>query len=82
MLDVLYLESISYTCFFLPNSSEIMIFLFYRGSYAGIYSSGFRDFLLKQKILLALQDAAFEHPSEGNSSLHTRYTSYVMMFTR
>lgn len=35
-----------------------------KGSYAGIYSSGFRDFLLKQKILLALQDAAFEHPSE------------------
>lgn len=35
-----------------------------KGSYAGIHTSSFRDFLLKQKILLALQDAAFEHPSE------------------
>lgn len=35
-----------------------------KGSYAGIHTSSFRDFLLKQKILLAVQDAAFEHPSE------------------
>jgi len=35
-----------------------------RGSYAGIYASGFRDFLLDPRLLQALQDAAFEHPSE------------------
>lgn len=35
-----------------------------KGSYAGIYTSGFRDFLLKKPILDALQDAGFEHPSE------------------
>lgn len=36
-----------------------------KGSYAGIHSSNFRDFLLKQNILKAIQDAAFEFPSEG-----------------
>lgn len=37
-----------------------------KGSYAGIHSSGFRDFLLKSELLLAITDAGFEHPSEGN----------------
>ena len=36
-----------------------------KGSYAGIHSSGFRDFLLKSELLLAVTDCGFEHPSEG-----------------
>lgn len=35
-----------------------------KGSYVGIHSSGFRDFLLKNELLLAIQDCGFEHPSE------------------
>jgi ATP-dependent RNA helicase UAP56/SUB2 len=35
-----------------------------RGSYAGIHSSGFRDFLLKPELLRAISDCGFEHPSE------------------
>lgn len=35
-----------------------------KGSYAGIHSSGFRDFLLKPELLRAVRDAGFEHPSE------------------
>jgi len=35
-----------------------------KGSYVGIHSSGFRDFLLKSELLLAVQDCGFEHPSE------------------
>jgi ATP-dependent RNA helicase UAP56/SUB2 len=35
-----------------------------RGSYAGIHSSGFRDFLLKTELLRAVTDCGFEHPSE------------------
>ena len=31
----------------------------------GIHSSGFRDFLLKSELLLAVTDCGFEHPSEG-----------------
>ncbi|KAG8853855.1 Suppressor of the cold-sensitive snRNP biogenesis mutant brr1-1, partial [Serendipita sp. 411] len=34
-------------------------------NYAGIHSSGFRDFLLKQELLRAISDLGFEHPSEG-----------------
>jgi ATP-dependent RNA helicase UAP56/SUB2 len=37
-----------------------------KGSYVGIHSSGFRDFLLKSELLLAVTDCGFEHPSEGN----------------
>lgn len=37
-----------------------------KGSYAGIHSSGFRDFLLKSELLLAVTDCGFEHPSEGS----------------
>jgi len=35
-----------------------------KGSYAGIHSSGFRDFLLKPELLRAVSDCGFEHPSE------------------
>jgi len=35
-----------------------------KGSYAGIHASGFRDFLLKPELLLAVTDCGFEHPSE------------------
>jgi len=35
-----------------------------RGSYVGIQSAGFRDFLLKPELLLAITDCGFEHPSE------------------
>lgn len=45
-----------------------------KGSYVGIHSTGFRDFLLKPELLRAIVDCGFEHPSEGtihaiNSSL-------------
>jgi len=39
-----------------------------KGSYAGIHSSSFRDFLLKSELLLAIQDCGFEHPSEVQQS--------------
>eukprot|EP00743_Colponemidia_sp_Colp-15_P000258 GILK01000301.1.p1 GENE.GILK01000301.1~~GILK01000301.1.p1 ORF type:complete len:442 (-),score=96.76 GILK01000301.1:163-1440(-) len=35
-----------------------------KGSYAGIHSSGFRDFLLKPELLRSIVDCGFEHPSE------------------
>lgn len=37
-----------------------------KGSYVGIHSTGFRDFLLKPEILRAISDLGFEHPSEGS----------------
>jgi len=36
-----------------------------KGSYVGIHSTGFRDFLLKPELLRAIADCGFEHPSEG-----------------
>lgn len=36
-----------------------------KGSYVGIHSTGFRDFLLKPELLRAIVDSGFEHPSEG-----------------
>lgn len=36
-----------------------------KGSYVGIHSTGFRDFLLKPEIIRAIVDCGFEHPSEG-----------------
>eukprot|EP00894_Picocystis_sp_ML_P000498 jgi/Pico_ML_1/51015/g2121.t1 len=33
--------------------------------YAGIHSSGFKDFLLQPELLRAVADCGFEHPSEG-----------------
>ena len=38
-----------------------------KGSYVGIHSTGFRDFLLKPELLRATSDCGFEHPSEGQS---------------
>ncbi|CAB16225.1 ATP-dependent RNA helicase uap56 [Schizosaccharomyces pombe] len=35
-----------------------------KGSYVGIHSTGFRDFLLKPELLRAITDSGFEHPSE------------------
>ncbi|KAE8131550.1 P-loop containing nucleoside triphosphate hydrolase protein [Aspergillus pseudotamarii] len=37
-----------------------------KGSYVGIHSTGFRDFLLKGELLRAITDCGFEHPSEAN----------------
>lgn len=37
---------------------------FRRGTYVGIHSAGFKDFLLKPELLRAIQDCGFEHPSE------------------
>ena len=36
-----------------------------KGSYVGIHSTGFRDFLLKPELLRAITDCGFEHPSAG-----------------
>ena len=38
-----------------------------KGSYVGIHSTGFRDFLLKPELQRAITDCGFEHPSEGQS---------------
>lgn len=35
-----------------------------KASYTGLYASGFRDMVLKNELMTALQEAAFEHPSE------------------
>ena len=40
-----------------------------KGSYVGIHSTGFRDFLLKPELLRAIVDCGFEHPSEGRRTL-------------
>ncbi|KAJ2966276.1 hypothetical protein NQ176_g10226 [Zarea fungicola] len=37
-----------------------------KGSYVGIHSTGFRDFLLKPELLRAIGDCGFEHPSEAD----------------
>ncbi|KAK3383640.1 P-loop containing nucleoside triphosphate hydrolase protein [Lasiosphaeria ovina] len=39
-----------------------------KGSYVGIHSTGFRDFLLKNSLLRAIADCGFEHPSEVQQS--------------
>ena len=36
-----------------------------KGSYVGIHSTTFRDFLLKPELLKAITDCGFEHPSDG-----------------
>jgi ATP-dependent RNA helicase UAP56/SUB2 len=46
--------------FIQPDVKEIK-----KGSYVGIHSTGFRDFLLKPELLRAISDCGFEHPSEG-----------------
>mmetsp|Transcript_12531 Transcript_12531/g.35401 ORF Transcript_12531/g.35401 Transcript_12531/m.35401 type:complete len:422 (+) Transcript_12531:91-1356(+) len=35
-----------------------------KGSYVGVHSSGFKDFLLKPELTRAIVDCGFEHPSE------------------
>ncbi|KAJ1732572.1 Suppressor of the cold-sensitive snRNP biogenesis mutant brr1-1 [Coemansia biformis] len=35
-----------------------------KGSYAGVHSTSFRDFLMKPELLRAIVDCGFEHPSE------------------
>ncbi|RGP68093.1 ATP-dependent rna helicase sub2 [Fusarium sporotrichioides] len=40
-----------------------------KGSYVGIHSTGFRDFLLKAELLRAIADCGFEHPSEDIKEL-------------
>lgn len=44
-----------------------------KGSYVGIHSTGFRDFLLKPELLRAIVDCGFEHPSEGQLFLLLTY---------
>lgn len=39
-----------------------------KGSYVGIHSTGFKDFLLKPELSRAIIDCGFEHPSEGMSA--------------
>lgn len=36
-----------------------------KGSYVGVHSTGFKDFLLKPELARAIVDCGFEHPSEG-----------------
>ena len=38
-----------------------------KGSYVGMNTAGFRDFLLKPELLKAITDCGFEHPSDGQS---------------
>jgi hypothetical protein len=53
-----------------------------KGSYVGIHSSGFKDFLLKPELLRAISDCGFEHPSEGKQrgarARRTRATQSVL----
>lgn len=46
-----------------------------KGSYVGIHSTGFRDFLLKPELLRAITDCGFEHPSEGKSCISSQTSS-------
>lgn len=38
-----------------------------KGSYVGMNTAGFRDFLLKPELSKAIADCGFEHPSDGQS---------------
>ncbi|KAJ1915348.1 Suppressor of the cold-sensitive snRNP biogenesis mutant brr1-1 [Mycoemilia scoparia] len=47
-----------------------------KGSYVGVHSTGFSDFLLKPELSRAIVDCGFEHPSEGTKySLSTQSPS-------
>ena len=48
-----------------------------KGSYVGIHSTGFRDFLLKPELLRAIVDCGFEHPSEGQLLISPASASLV-----
>jgi len=47
-----------------------------KGSYVGIHSTGFRDFLLKPELLRAITDCGFEHPSEGQLTFPHKLLQY------
>ena len=51
-----------------------------KGSYAGMHTSGFRDFLLKPELLRAIVDCGFEHPSEGRVGSRSRRLIVVLLF--
>jgi ATP-dependent RNA helicase UAP56/SUB2 len=40
----------------------------FRGTYATIYTTSFKDFLLKEELKKAIATCGFEHPSEGKIS--------------
>ena len=50
-----------------------------KGSYVGISSTGFRDFLLKPELLRSIVDCGFEHPSEGNPLIYIYIYIYIYM---
>lgn len=53
-----------------------------KGSYVGIHSTGFRDFLLKPELLRSIVDCGFEHPSEGNySNKDPFFFSFISLLT-
>jgi ATP-dependent RNA helicase UAP56/SUB2 len=52
-----------------------------KGSYVGIHSTGFRDFLLKPELLRAIVDCGFEHPSEGTLLKTNLYNSSTRMYS-
>jgi ATP-dependent RNA helicase UAP56/SUB2 len=54
-----------YVSLLLTQCAHVLLSIFRAGSYAGIHSSGFRDFLLKSELLLAVTGCGFEHPSQG-----------------
>ena len=45
--------------------SRTILTLIFKGNYASIHSSGFRDLMLRPELLRAIIDCGFEHPSEG-----------------
>lgn len=48
------------------------------GSYVGVHSTGFRDFLLKPELLRAISDLGFEHPSEGTFPAPSKACTWVL----
>lgn len=50
-----------------------------KGSYVGIHSTGFRDFLLKPELLRAIVDCGFEHPSEGLYKIIIRFWMFFVL---
>ena len=58
-LKVLSIEPVSF-------STLLTLCIFHRNQlqFAGIHSTGFKDFLLKPELMKAVTDCGFEHPSE------------------
>ena len=50
-----------------------------KGTYVGIHSTGFRDFLLKPELLRAIVDCGFEHPSEGTYKFLSSFSLSLSM---